>query len=447
MKTFEGFLTEAILKQPRRPWSTEPPVATPSAKKPAPSAKKLAISCHDHRGRICPVCWAGQFLYAQELEAREVALAQFWQTLRAGCQLEKLRPSPLGRNYRTISKRRWTKSSLCLLERNLHGRLEPWKIPICDVEPVEHAAIFGHLQEKLLRSPVREGLRFAVIRGNYQRFCLLLNIENLDHGALNRLTKSLLETSPQPHAIFAFQGAPDSDYYLEQSRSHDRLHRLHGPTWQKVDLADRHFRYHPLAFCQVNQALTSQLVDEVAQCLGETELPLLDLYCGFGLFSFGLRRKGPSLGVEANPWSIRSARENAKYLSEDRKAEFLAREITADSIPAILKHWGQKEFCVVLDPPRGGPAPGVIQNLAAYAPKRVVHLVCDIERTPIELQQWKDVGYRLERALPFDMFPGTNEVELALVLTAEKSQTQTRSAQKRQVKGISLRVGEKSRTN
>jgi tRNA/tmRNA/rRNA uracil-C5-methylase (TrmA/RlmC/RlmD family) len=445
VKTFANFLTEAIQKLPRRPWTpaTPPPRAARGAKgPPAP------ISCHDHRGRICPICWAGQFLYPQEVEAREIALAQYWQTLRTGCQLEKLRPSPLGRNYRTISKRRWTKSALCLLERNLHGRLEPWKIPICDVEPTEHAAIFAHLQDKLLRSPVREGLRFAVIRGDYRRFCVLLNLENLDHGALNRLSKSILETTPQPHAIFAFQGAANSDYYLEQSQAHDRLHRLHGPTWQKVDLVGRHFRYHPLAFCQINQALTSQLVEEVEACLGETELPLLDLYCGFGLFSFGLSRKGPSLGVESNPWSIRSARENAKYLADGRKADFLARELTGESVPAILKHWGQKEFSVILDPPRGGTTPGVIEALAAYAPKRVVHLVCDIERTQLEITRWNDSGYRLERALPFDMFPGTSEVELALVLTHQKSPASpTRAAQKRQVKGISLRVGEKSRTN
>jgi tRNA/tmRNA/rRNA uracil-C5-methylase (TrmA/RlmC/RlmD family) len=387
--------------------------------------------------------------------AKELALQKFWESMvRPGTPLDKLVPSPLGRNYRTLSKRRWTKTALCLLERNIYGRLEPWKIALCDVEPAEHARIFAYLGQQLRHSPITKGLRFAVVRGNYKRFTLLLNIENLDHGALNRLTKALTAPEAPPlHSIFAFRGAHESDYYLEQAQANDRLHRLHGPTWQKVDIAGKHFAYHPLSFCQVNQALTGELVESVGLMLGHPELPMLDLYCGFGLFSLGLGRSGPVLGVEANPWSVRSARENAKNMAlpitvgaARREVDFLARELNGESMQAIMKRWKHKDFVAVLDPPRGGPATGVIDTLAAYAPRRVVHLVCDIERTGTELTQWKDCGYRLERAVPFDMFPGTNDVELALVLTRTQGAAGQpgRSAQKKTAKGISLRMSEKT---
>jgi tRNA/tmRNA/rRNA uracil-C5-methylase (TrmA/RlmC/RlmD family) len=46
-----------------------------------------------------------------------------------------------------------------------------------------------------------------------------------------------------------------------------------------------------------------------------------------------------------------------------------------------------------------------------------VHLFCNIERMPEELKQWEQEGYRVETAVPIDMFPGTAALEVVVGLT------------------------------
>ncbi|HNF85922.1 MAG TPA: class I SAM-dependent RNA methyltransferase, partial [bacterium] len=70
----------------------------------------------------------------------------------------------------------------------------------------------------------------------------------------------------------------------------------------------------------------------------------------------------------------------------------------------------------VLDPPRTGTAPGVIEALAKATPDRVVHIFCDIERLPHELKRWRLNGYRAAHIVPVDLFPATDNVEVIILL-------------------------------
>jgi hypothetical protein len=36
---------------------------------------------------------------------------------------------------------------------------------------------------------------------------------------------------------------------------------------------------------------------------------------------------------------------------------------------------------------------------------------------PAELERWRSTGYRLAEAVPFDMFPGTDEIEVMALFT------------------------------
>ena len=71
---------------------------------------------------------------------------------------------------------------------------------------------------------------------------------------------------------------------------------------------------------------------------------------------------------------------------------------------------------MLLDPPRGGTAEGVIEVLAAKRPGRVVHLFCDIDIMPAEIRRWEASGYVREKVIPFDMFPGTSTIEVVTLL-------------------------------
>jgi tRNA/tmRNA/rRNA uracil-C5-methylase (TrmA/RlmC/RlmD family) len=49
-------------------------------------------------------------------------------------------------------------------------------------------------------------------------------------------------------------------------------------------------------------------------------------------------------------------------------------------------------------------------------PGTILHLFCNIDLLPGEITRWKGGGYRVVRGVPFDMFPGTPEVELMVLL-------------------------------
>ncbi|MBP1679083.1 MAG: tRNA (uracil-5-)-methyltransferase family protein, partial [Bacteroidetes bacterium] len=64
-----------------------------------------------------------------------------------------------------------------------------------------------------------------------------------------------------------------------------------------------------------------------------------------------------------------------------------------------------------------GTAPGVIEGIAAKKPARVVHIFCNIDGIAGELQRWAARGYAAQRAIPYDLFPGTASVEIMILLT------------------------------
>src|SRR5690606_2496604 len=75
---------------------------------------------------------------------------------------------------------------------------------------------------------------------------------------------------------------------------------------------------------------------------------------------------------------------------------------------------------ILLDPPRQGTAPGVIPLLAERRPRRVAYLFCDMNTMPLEINKWRKQGYMVAKAMPFDMFPGTNNLETMVVLIPDQ---------------------------
>ena len=67
---------------------------------------------------------------------------------------------------------------------------------------------------------------------------------------------------------------------------------------------------------------------------------------------------------------------------------------------------------LVVDPPRAGLADGVPADIAAARPGRVVYVSCNPATWARDVRRFEDVGYRLERVQPVDLFPQTYHVEL-----------------------------------
>lgn len=140
---------------------------------------------------------------------------------------------------------------------------------------------------------------------------------------------------------------------------------------------------------------------------------ILDLYSGVGLISLFVADKASEvLGVELWEPSVINARENAK-LNNITNAKFIAMD-TGD----LAKEKLPLADTVIVDPPRSGLVPELIERIKEMAPKEIVYMSCD------HTTQIRDIKMLLPEyeikdntVHVIDMFPGTMHVEVITLLS------------------------------
>ena len=207
----------------------------------------------------------------------------------------------------------------------------------------------------------------------------------------------------------------------------DRFSCLWGRPYLEETLCGLRFRLSPRSFFQVNRSQAEVLYGialELAQ-LGPETLAL-DLYCGTGTITLLLAGKaGRVIGVESVAAAVEDARENAV-----RNGIENARFLCADAGQAAqqLAAEGSRPDVIVVDPPRKGLAPEVVDAMAQMAPDRIVYVSCDPATLARDVARLRDRGYELRTARAVDMFPCCAHVETVALLSAENAAARNRRA-------------------
>ena len=181
-------------------------------------------------------------------------------------------------------------------------------------------------------------------------------------------------------------------------------------------LCGAEFALSPMSFYQVNPAQAERLYETaLAFAAPAGEETVLDLYCGAGTISLCLARKAKRvIGAEIVPAAVANARENA-LRNGLHNAEFLCAD--AGEAAAELARRGIRPDAVVVDPPRKGLAPEVIDAVCAMAPTRVVYVSCDVATQARDLKRFAEKGYVARKAVAVDMFPRTSHVECVVTMS------------------------------
>lgn len=174
------------------------------------------------------------------------------------------------------------------------------------------------------------------------------------------------------------------------------------------------FRLSPTAFFQTNVGATRRLVELVLSAVGPAS-PVLDLYCGGGLFSLPLALGGARVvAVEENPQAIADLAANlgANHVPSGR-----VRPVCARVEDYVRRARAERFEAVILDPPRSGCAAGVWEAvLGELAPRLVVYVSCAPAVLARDLPRLRELGWRPTRIAPVDMFPHTEHVETVAIL-------------------------------
>ncbi|MCS6840344.1 MAG: 23S rRNA (uracil(1939)-C(5))-methyltransferase RlmD [Roseiflexus sp.] len=184
------------------------------------------------------------------------------------------------------------------------------------------------------------------------------------------------------------------------------------------ELEDLTFLLRPTTFFQVNVAAATTLLNLIRAGLGEeAHGRLLDLYCGAGAFTLPLARNAVEVvGVEEYAGAVADAERSAavNHISN-------VRFITGRA-EAVLTDLSGEFDAVVLDPPRRGCHPRVVQALIGRAPRRIVYVSCHPATLARDLKSLINGGYTVVRATPVDLFPQTPHVESVVVLVRAGSE-------------------------
>ncbi|MDE3058455.1 MAG: class I SAM-dependent RNA methyltransferase [Bacteroidota bacterium] len=390
--------------------------------------------CQTARSKLCTLCAAHKVNYDDEYGAKNRALQKFLSSISLGNVAELLIRSPLGREYRSVSKRKAFRSPRGIRFGLIGFDDEhemPFALPVekCVIEHESHSAIHRDAEEFLSKrenTDFAECFNYIVVKGNYEEQTVIFNLNSFDavvRRYANALSRFLTRRVPTITGLFVFVDEGRSRYYLSHRSSGKKreekieLLKIFGASKIFLKVNGKKFLYHPLSFSQTNPAILQQFVETISSLLRpSSKNHLLDLYCGYGLFSLCLADKVKSVtGIELARESVHDAEENAKR-QRSSHCRFVAGDISAESLEHIIRTNGTHTLAI-LDPPRNGTRPGVIEFLASKKVERAVHIFCNIEIMERELERWKNSGYRIARVAPFDMFPGTDEVEIAVGLS------------------------------
>nr|WP_149846277.1 23S rRNA (uracil(1939)-C(5))-methyltransferase RlmD [Paenibacillus sp. 37] len=180
-------------------------------------------------------------------------------------------------------------------------------------------------------------------------------------------------------------------------------------------IGDVQFAISPRSFYQVNPVQTEVLYGKTVEYAGLTgKETVIDAYCGIGTISLFLAQHADQVyGVEIVPEAIEDARSNA-LLNEMRNVKF---EVGAseDVIPR-WKEQGIEADVIVVDPPRKGCDPRLLETILEMKPERVVYVSCNPSTLARDLRVLEDGGYRTVEVTPVDMFPHTVHVESVAML-------------------------------
>lgn len=166
------------------------------------------------------------------------------------------------------------------------------------------------------------------------------------------------------------------------------------------------------SFFQNNFHLLPGLVGVVRERLRAARVnTLLDLYCGVGFFGIELADEVDRfVGVEIDRMAIQAARANADQRNL-RHGEFLLGDAPT-LLPELLARFATERVAVIVDPPRRGCAPALLDQLISHRPAQVVYVSCHPATLARDLRRLIEAGaYRLEQVVPLDMFPQTQHVE------------------------------------
>ncbi|MDR0814882.1 MAG: 23S rRNA (uracil(1939)-C(5))-methyltransferase RlmD [Bacteroidales bacterium] len=187
-------------------------------------------------------------------------------------------------------------------------------------------------------------------------------------------------------------------------------HLYRGKPFITEEMEGLKFKVGPKSFYQTNSKQAYQLYRIARDFAGLTGAETVyDLYTGTGtIANFVAGQAKKVVGIEYVAEAIEDAKENSA-LNGIGNTAFFAGDMKDVLNAEFIEQQGRPDV-VILDPPRAGVHPKVIDALLAAAPRRIVYVSCNPASQARDISLMQE-HYAVKAVQPVDMFPHTHHVE------------------------------------
>ena len=197
----------------------------------------------------------------------------------------------------------------------------------------------------------------------------------------------------------------EKDFALEKAK----FTTFYGDGYINDTLCGLSFRISPNSFYQVNHKCAEELYKKAIELASLTpNNTCADLFCGTGTIGIICAKETGArvYGVEIVESAVKDAKYNAK-LNDIKNITFEATD---------AKNFDKKVDVCIVDPPRKGCSPLMIETLLRLKPKRIVYVSCNADTLARDIKSLLS-DYEISSPLyPFNMFPRTSHVESVVCL-------------------------------
>lgn len=233
----------------------------------------------------------------------------------------------------------------------------------------------------------------------------------------NNFVKALLQRHPEITTVVVNVNSRGTSMVLGKKEQ-----VIYGKGYIEDTLCGMTFRISPSSFYQVNPRQAERLYQKALEYASLTgKETVVDAYCGTGTIGLiACAQAGEVIGVELNGDAVRDARENARRMKV-KNITFYQND--AGRFLTELAQQEKRVDVVLMDPPRAGSDEIFLSCVVKLGPEKIVYISCNPETLERDLKFLCTHGFRVEKAVPVDMFPYTDvrHVETVALLRKKNS--------------------------
>lgn len=193
----------------------------------------------------------------------------------------------------------------------------------------------------------------------------------------------------------------------------DQLILVDGQDGIHENLMGLDFKITPFSFFQPNPIGVEKIYQKALDFGGDTRgKSIFDLYSGTGTLAQIMASRAENVyAVEI----VQDAVDNAKEMAQKNKLTNI--QFVCGDVGKVLEDYQGQVDTILVDPPRVGLLPQAMKNILKAQAEKIVYISCNPKTQKANLDEFVEKGYKVEKLMAFDQFPGTVHVEALTLLT------------------------------